>query len=85
MVCFLQQYLLSGWSYQFLEHCPHQDVVILPLWLKNVCLSLVEEVSRLGMSFVAASFCATFQDGFFFFLVLFIVIYLLRDLHSVHW
>lgn len=44
-----KQCLLCGWSYQFLGHCHHLDVVTQLLWLRNGCWSMVAEV-RLPLS-----------------------------------
>ena len=45
------QYHLNGWSYQFLGHCHHLDVAIQLQWLRNECLSMVEE-EAVGLSWV---------------------------------
>lgn len=55
-IYFYEQYHLNGWSYQFLDHCLHLDVVIQLQWLRNDCLYMVVEVKKLFLFFIFYSF-----------------------------
>lgn len=44
--CLFKQCHLSGRSWQLQEHCLHLDVAIQLPWLRNDCLSMVEEVMQ---------------------------------------